>query len=97
MPLALHDASGVNFFAHLTHEPAFAALNGFHTNDLERALTMIPHLDHNTIPSVLDVLRRLFNGYLFQRRRDSLQSDSGCLLLAAPGRPRFCEPTSAND
>jgi hypothetical protein len=90
MPLALHDASGVNFLTNVSHHDAFAALAGFRTADLANALSMIPHLDNNTTPRVLDLMRRLFNGYLFRGGDETLFNPTlvvSCLKqLAMSGR-----------
>jgi hypothetical protein len=90
MPLALNDAAGVNFLTNVSHHDAFAALVGFRTADLANALSMIPHLDNNTTPRVLDLMCRLFHGYLFRGGDEALFNPTlvvSCLKqLAMSGR-----------
>lgn len=81
LPVALVDADGRSLVEHVTHAPGLASLAGFRAADLERALTLIPHLSAAQRDGALALMRKWYGAHWFQGAAEPLYNPTQALFL----------------
>ena len=80
-PLPLADASGANDLTDISHLPRFADVCGFTEADIERGLEQIATLSDEERKSALDLMRKYYNGYLFDKGGTPVYNSTQCLFF----------------
>ena len=80
-PVALADASGANDRKHISHWSEFADMCGFTEADIQRGLEQIETLSDEQRKSALDLMRKYYNGYLFDKGGTPVYNSTLCLFF----------------
>jgi hypothetical protein len=79
-PISLADSSGANFLKNISHDELFGDLVGFTKSDLQKALSDI-NLTDSRADSLLELMKRFYNGYRFFGSSEPLYNSTLCLFF----------------